>query len=128
MRFMLIAVGVALLTVFLVSGHSLFRFNPALADAPALRFTLRGHHIYILLMGLFILVLGAYFQPHELPRVRYLQIFAATLLVASALLVAATFFAQDAAVDHRPVTNRALKVFAFASLLLAAAAPRRRFA
>jgi hypothetical protein len=126
MRFLLTVVSIALLITFAVSGHSLFRYNPALGDVPALRFTLRGHHIYILLMGLSILCLGRYFREHETLWIKCVQWLAGVVLVGSALSVAITFFGQDAHVDSRPVTNISLKLFAYASIALALTAPRRQ--
>src|SRR4051812_31037338 len=126
MRRLFTVLGIGLLITFAVSGRWLVRYNPALAADPGLRFTLRGHHIYILFAGLLVLLVGQYFEEHTVRWVRYGQYAAAALLIGSSITIAATYFVHSPDPTNRWLANRAIKAFAWGVVLLSITAPRPR--
>jgi hypothetical protein len=69
-----------------------------------LRYSLRGNHIYILLLGLVHLCLGAYLKVGGSAKQRRLQLAGSVLLMTAASVVIAAFFLEPKVGEDRPVT------------------------
>jgi hypothetical protein len=97
--------GWLLILAFVLTGQYMrYVIHPAMEASDRLRFSLRGNHIYILLIGLQHLFTGAYFRPCSEPMRLWLQRFASALqFVAATLILTAFFFESKAGVD-RPLT------------------------
>ena len=97
--------GWLLILAFVLTGQYMRHvIHPAMEASDRLRFSIRGNHIYILLIGLLHLCLGAYLRESvEQKRAWLQQLGSALLFVAAGLVLAAFFFESKDALD-RPVT------------------------
>jgi peptidoglycan/LPS O-acetylase OafA/YrhL len=100
-----LVVGVFVLAVFLLTGyHMRFHIHHLMEADERLRFSLRGNHIYILLLGLLNLGLGAYLRVSQTVWRAYLQLVGSLMiLTATGLVIVAFFFESKASLD-RPFT------------------------
>lgn len=100
-----LVVGVFVLAVFLLTGyHMRFHIHHLMEADERLRFSLRGNHIYILLLGLLNLGLGAYLRVSQTVWRAYLQLVGSLMiLTATGLVIVAFFFENKASLD-RPFT------------------------
>lgn len=100
-----LAVGVFVIAVFLLTGyHMKFHIHQLMEANDRLRFSLRGNHIYILLLGLLNLSLGAYFRVSQTVWRAYLQLVGSLMiLTATGLVIVAFFFESKDSLD-RPFT------------------------
>jgi len=102
-------IGWLLTLVFVLTGQYMRHvIHPAMEASDRLRFSVRGNHIYILLIGLQHLCTGAYFRPGIEPaRLRLQRSASAFQILAAALIVFAFFFESKTGVD-RPLTLAAM--------------------
>jgi hypothetical protein len=100
-----LVVGVFVLAVFLLTGyHMRFHIHHLMEADERLRFSLRGNHIYILLLGLLNLGLGAYLRVSQTVWRAYLQLVGSLMIMtATGLVIVAFFFESKASLD-RPFT------------------------
>ena len=93
------------MAVFLLTGyHMKFHIHQVMEADERLRFSLRGNHIYILLLGLLNLSLGAYLKVSQTLWRAYLQLVGSLMiLTATGLVIVAFFFENKASVD-RPLS------------------------
>ena len=100
-----LVVGVFVLAVFLLTGyHMRFHIHQVMEADERLRFSLRGNHIYILLLGLLNLGLGAYLQVSRTIWRAYLQLVGSLMILAATGLVIVAFFFENKAALERPFT------------------------
>lgn len=100
-----LVVGVFVLVVFLLTGyHMRFHIHQVMEADERLRFSLRGNHIYILLLGLLNLGLGAYLQVSRTLWRAYLQLVGSLMILAATGLVIVAFFFENKASLDRPFT------------------------
>jgi hypothetical protein len=100
-----LAVGVFVLAVFLLTGyHMRFHVHHLMEANDRLRFSLRGNHIYILLLGLLNLGLGAYLQVSKIIWRAYLQLVGSLMILAATMLVIFAFFFENKELLERPFT------------------------
>jgi hypothetical protein len=90
---------------FVLSGQYMDHvISPAMEASDRFRFSIRGNHIYLLLVGLLHLCLGAYLrESFERSRV-WLQRLGSVLLCLAAALVLAAFLWEPKDTLDRPVT------------------------
>lgn len=100
-----LVVGVLVIVVFLLTGyHMKFHIQQVMEADERLRFSLRGNHIYILLLGLLNLSMGAYLRVSQTLWRAYLQLVGSLMiLTATGLVIVAFFFENKASLD-RPFT------------------------
>jgi hypothetical protein len=104
-----LAVGVFVLMVFLLTGyHMKFHINHLMEANDRLRFSLRGNHIYILLLGLLNLSLGAYFRVSQTVWRAYLQLVGSLMILTATGLVLVAFFFENKESLDRPFTLLAI--------------------
>lgn len=104
-----LAVGFFVIAVFLLTGyHMRFHLQPLMEVNDRLRFSLRGNHIYILLLGLLNLSLGAYLRVSQTIWRAYLQLVGSLMILTATGLVIATFFFENKEVPDRPFTLLAM--------------------
>ena len=100
-----LVVGVFVLAVFLLTGyHMRFHIHQVMEADERLRFSLRGNHIYILLLGLLNLGLGAYLQVSRTIWRAYLQLVGSLMILAATGLVIVAFFFENKTSLERPFT------------------------
>lgn len=104
-----LAVGVFVIAVFLLTGyHMRFHIHHLMEANDRFRFSLRGNHIYILLLGLLNLSLGAYLRVSQTMWRAYLQLVGSLMiLTATGLVIVAFFFENKESLD-RPFTLLAM--------------------
>lgn len=121
MRQLHTVVGILVVVIFLLTGQYLEYYYPEMRDGgvgEGTRMMLRSRHIYVLLVGLLNISLGAYFVFRDAGWRRYLQLAgSALLLFAAALSVVAFFYEPALAGLQRTLTLPAI-VSAFAGTLL----------
>ena len=100
-----LAVGVFVIAVFLLTGyHMRFHIHHLMEADERLRFSLRGNHIYILLLGLLNLSLGAYLKVSQTVWRAYLQLVGSLMILAATGLVIVAFFFENKASLDRPLS------------------------
>ncbi len=100
-----LAVGVLVLAVFLLTGyHMRFHLHHLLEANDRFRFSLRGNHLYILLLGLLNLSLGAYLRISQTIWRAYLQLVGSLMILAATGLVIVAFFFENKELLERPFT------------------------
>ena len=100
-----LAVGVFVIAVFLLTGYHMRCHLYHLLEAnDRLRFSIRGNHIYILLLGLLNLGLGAYLRVSQITWRAYLQLVGSLMILAATGLVMVAFFFENKESLERPFT------------------------
>lgn len=100
-----LAVGVFVIAVFLLTGyHMRFHIHQAMEANDRLRFSLRGNHIYILLLGLLNLSFGAYLKVSQTIWRAYLQLVGSLMILTATGLVIVAFFFENKELLDRPLT------------------------
>lgn len=100
-----LVVGVFVIAVFLLTGyHMKFHIHQVMEADERLRFSLRGNHIYILLLGLLNLSLSAYLKVSQTIWRAYLQLVGSLMILAATGLVIVAFFFENKASLERPFT------------------------
>ncbi len=100
-----LAVGVVVMAVFLLTGyHMRFHIHHLMEANERLRFSLRGNHIYILLLGLLNLSLGAYLRVSQTVWRAYLQLVGSLMILTATGLVIVAFFFENKELLERPLT------------------------
>jgi hypothetical protein len=104
-----LAVGVFVMAVFLLTGyHMKFHIHQVMEANDRLRFSLRGNHIYILLLGLLNLSLGAYLKVSQTIWRAYLQLVGSLMILTATGLVIVAFFFENKELVDRPFTLLAI--------------------
>jgi heme A synthase len=88
-------VGLLVIVIFLLTGQYLEYYYPDMDESgigEGTRMMLRSRHIYVLLVGLLNVSLGAYFVLREAGWRRYLQLTGSALLLVAAVLSVVAFF------------------------------------
>ena len=100
-----LSVGWLCVLAFVLTGQYMNRvIHPLMEASDRYRFSIRGNHVYVLLLGLLHLCLGAYLQTSVEPgRQRWQQWGSAALCLAVVLVLAAFFWETKDTLD-RPVT------------------------
>ncbi len=94
-----------MIAVFLLTGyHMRFHIHHLMEANDRLRFSLRGNHIYILLLGLLNLSLGAYLRISQTVWRAYLQLVGSLMILAATMLVIFAFFFENKESLERPFT------------------------
>ncbi len=94
-----------MLAVFLLTGyHMRFHIHHLMEANDRLRFSLRGNHIYILLLGLLNLSLGAYLHVSQTIWRAYLQLVGSLMILAATGWVILAFFFENKESLDRPFT------------------------
>ncbi len=100
-----LAVGFFVIAIFLLTGyHMRFHIHHLMEASDRLRFSLRGNHIYILLLGLLNLSLGAYLKVSQIMWRAYLQLVGSLMILTATMLVIAAFFFENKESLERPLT------------------------
>ncbi len=100
-----LAVGFFVVAVFLLTGyHMRFHIHHLMEADERLRFSLRGNHIYILLLALVNLSLGAYLKVSQIIWRAYLQLVGSLMILSATGLVIVAFFFEDKSNVERPFT------------------------
>lgn len=104
-----LAVGVFVVAVFLLTGyHMRVHLYPLMEVNDRLRFSLRGNHVYILLIGLLNLSLGAYLRISQTVWRAYLQLVGSLMILTATGVVIGAFFFENKEVPDRPFTLLAI--------------------
>ena len=111
--------GVLLLIAFALTGQYMDRFHNHLVGVPdGTRMMFRSRHIYILLVGLLNLGLGAYLSRRRGRLRSGLQWLGSGLIVIASILFVAAFFHEPALTDlQTPLSGRAVYAVAWGTLL-----------
>ena len=100
-----LVVGFFVIAIFLLTGyHMRFHIHHLIEASDRLRFSLRGNHIYILLLGLLNLSLGAYLKVSQIMWRAYLQLVGSLMILTATMLVIAAFFFENKDSLERPLT------------------------
>lgn len=101
-----IIIGLCTVAAFIGTGVYLeLALQPIIERDPALRFTHRANHIYLLMSGLLNIAVGTYWRPHPKAWRRKMQTMASIALgVAPAVLLAAFIFEAQHDSPIRPIT------------------------
>src|SRR3712207_2767076 len=90
-------VGVLVVFIFLLTGQYLEYYYPEMEGVgEGMRMMLRSRHIYVLLVGLLNVSLGAYLVLREAGWRRYLQLAGSALLLLAAAFSVVAFFYEPA--------------------------------
>ncbi len=100
-----LAVGIFVIAVFLLTGyHMRFHIHHLMEADDRFRFSLRGNHVYILLLALVNLSLGAYLKVSQIIWRAYLQLVGSLMILSATGLVIVAFFFENKANLERPFT------------------------
>jgi hypothetical protein len=100
-----LVVGLFVIAVFLLTGYYMrFHLHHLMEANDRLRFSLRGNHIYILLLGLLNLSLGAYLKVSQMIWRAYLQLVGSLMILTATGLVIVAFFFENKELLDRPFT------------------------
>ena len=100
-----LAVGIFVIAVFLLTGyHMRFHIHHLMEADDRFRFSLRGNHIYISLLALLNLSLGAYLKVSQIIWCAYLQLVGSLMIMSATGLVIVAFFFEDKSNVERPFT------------------------
>jgi hypothetical protein len=120
-----LAIGIAMLAIFVASGVVLRELRPSHRDELLFRAMARANHIYLLLAGLVNLGLSTDRSATEKPWVRRTRAIATALVGAgSALLVVAFFTEPNASELKRPWTLPGIVSVALGTLVVTIASRR----
>ena len=98
-----------MIAVFLLTGyHMRFHIHHLMEANDRFRFSLRGNHIYILLLGLLNLSLGAYLRLSQTIWRAYLQLVGSLMILSATMLVMVAFFFENKELLDRPFTLLAI--------------------
>ncbi len=104
-----LVIGIFVIAVFLLTGyHMKFHIHQVMEADERLRFSLRGNHIYILLLGLLNLSLGAYLKVSQTVWRAYLQLVGSLMILTATGLVIVAFFFENKALLDRPLSLMAM--------------------
>ncbi len=104
-----LAVGIFVIAVFLLTGyHMRFHLHHLMEANERYRFSLRGNHLYILLLGLLNLSLGAYLRVSQAIWRAYLQLIGSLMILAGTMVVIIAFFFENKESLDRPFTLLAM--------------------
>lgn len=107
-----------MVAVFLLTGyHMRFHIHHLMEASDRLRFSLRGNHLYILLMGLVNLTLGAYLRVSPVIWKAYLQLVGSLMILAATALVIFAFFFENKESLDRPFTLLTIILASIGALL-----------
>lgn len=107
-----------MIAVFLLTGyHMKFHIHQVMEADERLRFSLRGNHIYILLLGLLNLSLGAYLKVSQTIWRAYLQLVGSLMILTATGLVIVAFFFEDKSSLDRPLSLMTMILALIGSLL-----------
>lgn len=113
-----LAVGIFMIAVFLLTGyHMRFHIHHLMEANDRLRFSLRGNYIYILLLGLLNLNLGAYLKVSQIVWRAYLQLVGSLMILTATGLVIVAFFFENKESLERPFTLLTMILALIGSLL-----------
>lgn len=102
-RIVHLVIGFFVIAVFLLTGyHMRFHIHQLMEANERLRFSLRGNHVYILLLGLLNLGLGAYMRISQTMWRAYLQLVGSLMILAATMLVVIAFFFENKESLERP--------------------------
>ena len=91
-----LVVGFFVIAVFLLTGyHMRFHIHHLLEANDRFRFSIRGNHLYILLLGLLNLSLGAYLKVSQTMWRAYLQLVGSLMILSATGLVVVAFFFEN---------------------------------
>ena len=100
-----LAVGFFVIAIFLLTGyHMKFHIHELMEANDRFRFSLRGNHIYILLLALLNLSLGTYMKVSQIIWRAYLQLVGSLMILTATMLVIAAFFFENKELLERPLT------------------------
>ncbi len=100
-----LVVGFFVIAVFLLTGyHMRFHIHDLMEANDRFRFSIRGNHIYILLLGLLNLNLGAYLKVSQTMWRAYVQLVGSLMILAATGLVIVAFFFENKELLERPFT------------------------
>lgn len=100
-----LAVGFFVIAIFLLTGyHMKFHIHELMEANDRFRFSLRGNHIYILLLALLNLSLGAYMKVSQIIWRAYLQLVGSLMILTATMLVIVAFFFENKELLERPLT------------------------
>ena len=100
-----LAVGIFVIAVFLLTVyHMRFHIHHLMEADERLRFSLRGNHVYILLLALVNLSLGAYLKVSQIIWRAYLQLVGSLMILSATGLVIVAFFFEDKSKVERSFT------------------------
>ncbi len=100
-----LAVGIFVVAVFLLTGyHMRFHIHHLMEADDRFRFSLRGNHVYILLLALLNLSLGSYLKVSQIIWRAYLQLVGSLMILSATGLVIIAFFFENKANLERPFT------------------------
>ena len=100
-----LAVGFFVIAIFLLTGyHMKFHINELMEANDRFRFSLRGNHIYILLLALLNLSLGTYMKVSQIIWRASLQLVGSLMILTATMLVIAAFFFENKELLERPLT------------------------
>ncbi len=100
-----LAVGFFVIAIFLLTGyHMKFHIHELMEANDRFRFSLRGNHIYILLLALLNLSLGTYMKVSQIIWRASLQLVGSLMILTATMLVIAAFFFENKELLERPLT------------------------
>ena len=100
-----LAVGIFVIAIFLLTGyHMKFHIHELMEANDRFRFSLRGNHIYILLLALLNLSLGTYMKVSQIIWRAYLQLVGSLMILTATVMVIAAFFFENKELLERPLT------------------------
>lgn len=100
-----LVVGFFVIAIFLLTGyHMKFHIHELMEANDRFRFSLRGNHIYILLLALLNLSLGAYLKVSQIIWRAYLQLVGSLMILTATMLVIVAFFFENKELLERPLT------------------------
>jgi len=97
MRALHLGIGILVLIIFLFSGYYMLEFVPELPNGE--RMAWRANHIYLMMISVAHLLLGAYYSPSEKQLPRAMQTGGSLLMLAAAALSVLAFFFDTATTD-----------------------------
>jgi hypothetical protein len=104
-----LAVGFFVIAIFLLTGyHMKFHIHELMEANDRFRFSIRGNHIYILLLALLNLSLGTYMKVSQIIWRAYLQLVGSLMILSATGLVIVAFFFEDKSNETRPFTLLAI--------------------
>ncbi len=98
-------VGFFVIAIFLLTGYHLkFHIHELMEANDRFRFSLRGNHIYILLLALLNVSLGTYMKVSQIRWCAYLQLVGSLMILTAPVMVVAAFFFENKESLERPLT------------------------
>ena len=113
-----LAVGIFVIAIFLLTGyHMKFHIHELMEANDRFRFSLRGNHIYILLLALVNLSLGTYMKVSQILWRAYLQLVGSLMILMATVMVIAAFFFENKESLERPLTLMSIILALIGTLL-----------